>query len=48
MLDGILDNLNAEPREKLVAFLGAYASDKNIAILATRLDDGRPNPEVVA
>lgn len=48
MLDGILDNLNAEPREKLVAFLGAYASDKNIAILATRLDDGRPTPEVVA
>ena len=47
MLDGILDNLNAEPREELINFLDAYATNKDIAIIATRLDDGRPTPEVV-
>jgi DNA repair exonuclease SbcCD ATPase subunit len=47
MLDGILDNLNAEPREELINFLGAYATNKDIAIIATRLDDGRPIPEVI-
>ena len=47
MLDGIVDNLNAEPREELINFLSAYATDKDIAIIATRLDDGRPTPEVV-
>ena len=47
MLDGMLDNLNDEPREELVNFLNAYASEKDIAVIATRLDDGRPTPAIV-
>ena len=47
MLDGMLDNLNDEPREELVSFLNAYAGEKDIAVIATRLDDGRPTPAIV-
>ena len=37
MLDGMLDNLNDEPREELVSFLNAYAGEKDVAVIATAL-----------
>jgi|GEM_PF-3166121 ABC-type lipoprotein export system ATPase subunit len=38
MLDGVMENLDARPREELLAFLGEYAKTEEIAVLTSRLN----------
>jgi hypothetical protein len=38
MFDGVLENLDNRPREELLAFLGEYSKDENIAIAVSVFD----------
>jgi hypothetical protein len=38
MFDGVLENLDNRPREELLAFLGEYSKDEDIAIAVSVFD----------
>jgi len=47
MLDGVMENLDARPREELLAFLGEYAKTEEIAVLTSRLNRDYDSAKVI-
>ena len=46
MFDGVLENLDDGPREEFMKFLDEYASNEDVAIIVSLLDEKYDTPKV--